>query len=81
MGNPSFAPSFFTDRHMPGIPIGSTICHIARKDARHLNRPGEKYKENGSDKVYLKRTMKVETIIDTVRSEFGCKQEENLEKG
>jgi len=25
--------------------------------------------------------MKVESIIDTVRSEFGCKQEENLEKG
>ena len=81
MGNPSLAKSFFAGRYTPGIPIGSSICHIGRKDARHLNRPGEKYKENGACKLYPKRTIKVETIIDVVGSEFGCTREENLEKG
>jgi len=68
MGNPSLAQSFLADSHTPGIPIGSSICHIGRKDARHLNKLGEKYRENGSDKLYFKRTMKIETMIDTVGS-------------
>jgi len=31
--------------------------------------------------TFLKRTIKIETIIDTVGSEFGCTREKILEKG
>ena len=81
LGDPGLDQSFFAGGHTPRIPIGSSICHIGRKDARYLNSPGEKYKENRPGKVYLKKTMNIETIVEAVVSEFASMLEESFEKG